>query len=210
MLRFFGLLSVTAPAVSRSEMTGPCTISACLKSPISANAGSRRDWLMRMRTPVGRRGRANRNRRLKPTVVHSSGRLFSGIGCAATHFDPSQVSKENDSMRWPRWSTASCSETTSNVTGAGSFSVSSAAVLPGAASHQVSRLPSRASDGGYAGLDESAVSVPPTARFFAKVSRMTRDDRLSDASWLSGMSPRYRARGSAARRRCGPPTGNTC
>ena len=40
-------------------------------------------------------------------------------------------------MRWPRWSTASCSETTSNVVGAGSCSVNSEAVLPGAASHQV-------------------------------------------------------------------------
>ena len=156
----------------------------CLKSPISASVGSRRAWSIRIRTRSVVAGDLRRDSRLKPMVVRSS-RVS-----AAFHCDPSHTSKEKDSIRWPRRSRASWSEITSNVAGEGNFSVSSAVVFPWAASHQVSRFPSSASDGLFAVLDESAVSVPPAARFFAKVSRITRDDRFKEASWLSGINPR--------------------
>ena len=45
-------------------------------------------------------------------------------------------------------------------------------VWPGAASHQVSRLPSSASAGPFVALEVSAVTLPPSARSVAKVSLM--------------------------------------
>ena len=159
---------------------------------------------------VGRRGRAQPQQGLKPTVVHSLGRLFSRIGCAATHFDPSHVSKENDSMRWPRWSTASCIETTLNVR-SGQFQDQLGRGLARRASHQVSRLPSRASEGGYAGWTSRRSARAADGEVLherVNVSPATTD--LAIANWLSRISCGCWARGSAARRRSSPPTGNTC
>src|SRR5208283_2114664 len=146
------LLRVTEPLASRSEMAGGKAEMDCLKSPISASVGSRRELVMRMRAWLVVAGDFSRMSRRCPTVVSSSDEIFS----AATHSDPFQTSMAKDSIRWPRWSTASCNETTSKVTAAGSVKVNVPLVLPGAASHQVSRFPSNASDGLWVALEVSA------------------------------------------------------
>ncbi len=58
----------------------------CLKSPISASVGSRREPVMRMRTWLVVTGDFNRMSRRCPTVVSSSDEIFS----AATQSDPFQ------------------------------------------------------------------------------------------------------------------------
>ena len=67
-----GLLRLTEPLVLRSEMVGGKAMMDCLKRPISASVGSRREPVMRMRTWLVVTGDFNRMSRRWPTVVSSS------------------------------------------------------------------------------------------------------------------------------------------
>ena len=70
----------------------------CLKSPISASVGSRREPVMRMRNWLVVIGDFNRMSRRCPTVVRVSDATCSGV----TQADPFHVSMTNDSILWLR------------------------------------------------------------------------------------------------------------
>ncbi len=172
--------------VLRSEMVGGKAKTDCLKRPTSASVGSRREPVMRMRTWLGGDGRfqpdepamadgrefVGRNflrRDPRRAVPRFNGEGFNSLAAMIHRFLQGD-DVERDRLRQRERHRA--------------------VGLPGAASHQVSRLPSSASDGLLAALELSAVTLPPAARSVAKVSLMICAVRLRASSWLSGTRPR--------------------